>query len=96
VKVKFNVREESRAIMVHVYSGNYFDPEVMTAVFVQAIGRYTILTLRYIGPQDHTRVQLTEPVTCQPHQNVSHLYRIQRSFESLITLKSQTPSKHFK
>ena len=46
--------------MVHVYRGNYFDPEVMTAVFVQAIGRYTVLTLRDIGAQNHTRVQLTE------------------------------------
>jgi len=75
--------------MVHVYSSNYFDPEVMTAVFVQTIGRYTMLTLRDTGAQNHTRVQLTEPVTCRPHQNVSHFYRIQCSYKSLMTLKTE-------
>jgi hypothetical protein len=89
VEVKFNLGEERRAIMVHVYSRNYFDPEVMTAVFVEAIGRYTTVTLRYIGTQNHTRLQLTEPVTCRPHHNAPHFYRIQCTFESLITLRTK-------
>jgi hypothetical protein len=64
------LRAERGAIMARVYSSNYFDPEVMTAVFIQAIGRYAVSTLRYNGAQHHTRIQLTEPLTCKPHHNV--------------------------
>ena len=88
--------EERRAIIVHVYSRNYFDPEVMTAVFVQAIGRHTVLTLRQIGG--------TKPYTCTANRTSDVSASPQRisflknsvQFREFNNAKNQTTSKHFK